>query len=52
MIELDLDDIYELYDGHPLRYKNIQPTLAAWWDLEGRWMHAAASLCDKLVWYN
>jgi hypothetical protein len=52
MIELTQDEIFTLVDGGTLRDKKIRPNLAAWWELEGQWKHAAASLCNKLVWYN
>jgi hypothetical protein len=52
MIELTLDEIFALVDGFTLRDRKIRPNLAAWWELEGKWKHAAHSLCNKLVWYN
>jgi hypothetical protein len=52
MIELDQDEIFALVDGRTLRDKKIRPTMKAWWDLEGRWLHSRDTMWDSLVWYN
>jgi hypothetical protein len=52
MIELTTKDITYLELGRKVPDKDIRPTMKAWWDLEGRWLHSRDTMWDSLVWYN